>query len=76
MEIDKEKVDDAILALLFLSLDRDGRAWKAFDWDAMNRLHEKGYIGNPVSKTKSVILTDEGAERSEQLFRALFCKPE
>ena len=64
MEIDKEKVDDAILALLFLSLDRDGRAWKGFDWDAMNRLHEKGYIGNPVSKAKSVILTDEGAERS------------
>ncbi len=76
MEIDKEKVDDAILALMFLSLDRDGRAWKGFDWDAMNRLHEKGYIGNPVSKAKSVILTDEGAERSERLFRALFCKPE
>lgn len=76
MEIDKEKVDDAILALLFLSLDRDGHSWKSFDWDAMNRLHEKGYIGNPVSKMKSVILTDEGAERSEQLFRALFCKPE
>ncbi|MFG1394791.1 DUF6429 family protein [Xanthobacter agilis] len=37
------------LALLFLSLDRDGRAWKSFDWDAMNRLYEKGYIGNPVS---------------------------
>ncbi|WP_025030095.1 DUF6429 family protein [Nitratireductor aquibiodomus] len=76
MEIDKEKIDDAILALLFLSLDRDGRAWKGFDWDAMNRLHEKGYIGNPVSKAKSVILTDEGAERSERLFRTLFCKPE
>ncbi|MBC7152947.1 MAG: hypothetical protein H5U22_26625 [Rhizobium sp.] len=76
MEIDKEKIDDAILAMLFLSLDRDGRSWKSFDWDAMNRLHEKGYIGNPVNKAKSVILTDEGMERSERLFRALFCKPE
>ena len=28
MEIDKKKIDDAILALLFLTLDRDGRAWK------------------------------------------------
>ena len=55
MEIDKEKIDDAILALLFLSLDRDGRSWKGFDWDAMNRLHEKGYISNPISKAKSVI---------------------
>ena len=49
---------------------------QGFDWDAMNRLHEKGYISNPISKAKSVILTDEGIERSEHLFRALFCKPE
>ncbi len=76
MEIDKDKIDDAVLALLFLSLDRDGRSWKSFDWDAMNRLHEKGFISNPIGKAKSVVLTDEGAERSEQLFRALFCKPE
>lgn len=76
MEIDKEKVDDAILALLFLSLDRDGRSWKSFDWDAMNRLHEKGFISNPIGKAKSIVLTDEGIERSGKLFRALFCKPE
>ena len=75
MEIDKDKIDDAILALLFLSLDRDGRSWKSFDWDAMNRLHEKGFISNPIGKAKSVVLTDEGIERSEQLFRAIFCKP-
>lgn len=76
MEIDKDKIDDAILALLFLSLDRDGRSRKSFDWDAMNRLHEKGFISNPISKAKSVVLTDERIERSEQLFRANFCKPE
>ena len=76
MEVDKEKIDDAVLALLFLALDRDGRSWKSFDWNAMNRLHEKGYISNPVSKAKSVVLTDEGIERSERLFKALFCKPE
>ncbi len=28
MEIDRDKIDDAILALLYLTLDRDGRAWK------------------------------------------------
>ncbi len=72
MEFDKDKIDDAVLALLFLTLDRNGRAWKGFDWDAMNRLHAKGYIGNPVGKAKSVVLTDEGIARSERLFRELF----
>ncbi len=50
------------------------RAWKGFDWDAMNRLHEKGMIADPVNKAKSVVLTDEGLRRSEELFRALFTK--
>lgn len=72
MEIDKDKIDDVILALLYLTLDRDGRAWKGFDWSAMNRLYEKGFIGDPVNKAKSVWLTDEGIARSEQLFREMF----
>jgi hypothetical protein len=72
MDIDNDKIDDAVLALLFLTLDRDRRAWKGFDWDAMNRLHEKGLIGDPVGKAKSVWLTEEGAARSEKLFHELF----
>lgn len=76
MEIDKDKIDNAILALLYLTLDRDGRAWKGFDWSAMNRLHEKGFIGDPVNKAKSVWLTDEGVTRSGQLFREMFWKQE
>ncbi|GAJ29127.1 DUF6429 family protein [Acidomonas methanolica] len=72
MEIDKDKIDDAVLALLYLTLDRDGRAWKGFDWSAMNRLHEKGFIGDPVNKAKSVWLTEEGIARSEELFRKMF----
>jgi len=38
----------------------------------MNRLHEKGYIGNPKSKAKSVSLTVEGARLSEALFKKHF----
>lgn len=72
MEIDRDKIDDTILALLYLTLDRDGHAWKGFDWSAMNRLHEKGFIGDPVNKAKSVWLTPEGIARSEQLFREMF----
>ncbi|MDP0926574.1 DUF6429 family protein [Paracoccus onubensis] len=76
MEIDGDRIDEAVLALLYLTLDRDGRAWKGFDWDAMNRLHEKGFIGDPVNKAKSVWLTQEGIAQSEKLFHQMFCRPE
>lgn len=32
-------------------------------------------IGGQVNKSKSLILTDEGLERSEALFRKLFTRP-
>jgi hypothetical protein len=60
MALDTEGIDDAVLALLYLGLHDEYRAWKGFDWDAMNRLHEKGMIDNPVSKAKSVVFTREG----------------
>lgn len=74
MEIDEEKVDEAVLALLYLTLHDEGRAWKSFDWDAMNRLHEKGLIQNPVGKAKSVVFTEKGLEESERLFQQYFAK--
>ncbi len=79
MEYDKDKVDEMVLALLYLTTFNDGygvRAWKGQDWDAMERLHEKGYIGNPKSKAKSVLLTDEGRKLSEELFFKFFGKKE
>jgi hypothetical protein len=42
----------------------------------MNRLHEKGFISNPVGKAKSVLLTDKGLHESERLFSKLFVKRE
>ena len=74
LETDEDRVDDAVLALLYLTLDRDGRAWKGFDWSAMNRLHDKGMIHNPVGKAKSVLLTEEGIAESERLFREMFAE--
>src|SRR6266446_328398 len=47
MTIDNDRIDDAALALLHLGLHDKYRAWKGFDWDAMNRLYEKGYISDP-----------------------------
>jgi Mn-dependent DtxR family transcriptional regulator len=51
-----------------------GRAWKSFDWDAMNRLHEKGLIENPVGKAKSILFTEEGLKEAERLFQKHFAK--
>ena len=48
------------------------RSWKSFDWDAQIRLHEKGLIGNPIPKAKSVVLTQEGFAESERLFWQYF----
>ncbi|MGN6423647.1 MAG: DUF6429 family protein [Asticcacaulis sp.] len=76
MDIDVDKIDDAVLALLYLTLDRDGRAWKGFDWAVMNRLHEKGLIFDPVNTAKSVQLTQEGVCQSKALFERLFASAE
>ena len=72
MDIDRDGIDDAVLALLFLGRHEGTRTWKSFDWAAMERLHTKGFILDPVSKAKSVVFTDEGLRRSEALFRKLF----
>ena len=74
MELDRDKIDDATLALLSLGLHNGCRAWKGFDWGAMDRLHEKGYITDPKGKARSVVFTDEGLERSERLLHELFGK--
>ena len=74
MDIDRDKIDDAVLGLLWLTLHDERRAWKGFDWAALDRLHQKGLIDDPVNKTKSVMLSDEGLRKSEQLFRALFTR--
>ena len=72
MAIDEQKIDDAVLALLYVTLHDGHRAWKTFDWDTLNRLFEKGFIDDPVNKAKSVALTDKGLVEAERLFRAMF----
>jgi len=74
MALDNDKIDDAVLALLALTLHDGYRAWKGFDWDALNRLHDKGLIDNPVNKTKSVAFTQEGLARAIALREAMFNK--
>jgi len=72
MGYDQNKVDEAVLALLQLTLHDYNRAWKGHDWDVMDRLFQKGLIENPQNKNKSVVLTEEGLRLSESLFKKLF----
>jgi mRNA interferase MazF len=70
-----EEVDEAVLALLYLNAFEDHgqvRSWKTFDWDAMDRLHERGFIEDPKSKAKSVPLTAEGVAAAKESFRSRF----
>ena len=77
MEIDHDKIDETVLALLHLtSFEMGGfvRAWKGHDWEALNRLHDKGMISDPKSKAKSIVLTDDGQKRAKKLFIKYFQK--
>jgi hypothetical protein len=77
VDINYDKVDDYTLALLYLVTSKDkygARAWKSLDWETMNRLHEKGYISNPKTKARSVVLTEEGYAKAQELFEDLFTK--
>ena len=69
-------IDQAALALLYLTLHDQYRAWKGFDWDVLNRLYEKGFICDPVNKTKSVVFTEAVLRESERLFRQHFAIPD
>jgi Domain of unknown function (DUF6429) len=72
MDLDTNRIDAAVLALLLLGLHDGSRVWKTFDWDAMNRLHAKGFISDPVGKAKSVVLTVEGQREAERVFQTMF----
>lgn len=64
MEYDEDKVDEMVLALLFLTTFEESpygaRAWKGYDWKVLDRLDAKGYISDPKSKAKSVVVTEGG----------------
>ncbi len=72
---DGERVQDAVLALMHLTAQHDRfgwRAWKSFPWEATDGLFERGLIGDPKSQAKSVVVTEEGVRRAEELFHQLF----
>jgi len=52
------------MALLYLGVYDGFRSWKSFEWDAMEQLHEKGLISNPVGKAQSVAFSEEDLRSS------------
>ncbi len=79
MNFDEDKIDEYTLALLYLVAHErhegmGARAWKGFDWETLNRLHDKGYISNPIGKAKSVGMTEEGFLKAKELFERHFAK--
>ena len=52
-DIDSDKLAEIALALLWLTEhgDRgDARVWKGIDWDVLDLLYQRGWIGDPKSK--------------------------
>jgi hypothetical protein len=72
MKLNQQKVEDAVLAVLWLTLHEECRVWKTIDWDTMDRLHQKGYISDPARAAKSVALTEEGLAEAVRLAEKLF----
>ena len=74
LDLDTDKLDDAALAILSLSLHDGNRVWKGLDSAITDRLHAKGLIADPVGKAKSLMLTEDGLARAEAVLAAMFAK--
>ncbi len=76
MTLDTDKIDNAALAILSLTLHDGDRVWKGIDWDITNRLFEKGLIYDPKNKAKSLTLTSEGITHARAVLAREFSKAE
>jgi hypothetical protein len=74
LDLDLEKIDQAAMALMYLTLHDGCRVWKGVSWTILDRLHEHDWITDPKSKTKSVILTEEGEIAARKALKDLFAK--
>jgi hypothetical protein len=72
MKRNQQKVEEAVLAVLWLTLHSEAEAWKTIDWDTMDRLHQRGFISNPARRAKSVVFTDEGLAEAERAAKKIF----
>ena len=76
-DLDHDKLNEAALAILGLTAHTEHgttRAWKGMDWGLLDELFVRGWIADPKGKSKSVVLTDEGARLAEELLQKHFGK--
>lgn len=76
-DIDSEKLAEAALAILSLTMHDTHiapRVWKGLDWELLELLHEKGWVSDPKSKAKSVLISEEGREFAELFLKKHFGK--
>ena len=76
MALDTDKIDEAALAILSLTLHYGDQVWKGIDWTITNRLFEKGLIFDPKNKAKSLSLTPEGVAHAREILAREFSKAE
>ena len=72
MSYNRQKMENALLALIGALEFEDGRFWKGYDFDLLNSLHEQGLISQPLGKAKSAYLTPEGLEKAKALAEEMF----
>lgn len=72
MSINQDKIDETALAILLLTLHDEKRVWKNMSWDVLDNLHTKGYIFDLKNKNKSIMLSEEGLKKAEEVFDRLF----
>jgi predicted enzyme related to lactoylglutathione lyase len=71
-KIDRNKLAEAALAILSLTLHDDGRVWKGLDWNLVDLLCEKGWVVDPRSNAKSVVLTEDGERLGQEFLQKHF----
>ena len=75
MATDTKKIDDAVLALLHLTLHDQSHASAGFAPEVLGRLRENGMIEDPAEDSDSIEFTPEGLQRSKALFATMFTAP-
>ena len=63
-DYDLDLAGEFVLALMAFEIHDGGRAWKGFPWEVLARLHDQGFISDPRTKAKSVVLTEVGEAQS------------
>lgn len=72
MRFDQDKIDETVLAVLLLTLHDERRVWKNISWDVLDNLQTKGYVFDSKNKSKSIMLSEKGLKKAEEVFEKLF----